>query len=107
MSNTRARVQLLLALEEIIGNECYNASIQNWGPGGVFEGEGREFRYPITFVDSAGNKLKSRSTDKSMSEAVAMTGYYAFGANELHIILGLVRVIEYLERNYGLRITGQ
>jgi len=31
------RKRLLLVLEDIIGNECYNAKIQNWGPHGVFE----------------------------------------------------------------------
>ena len=33
------RKRLLIELEDIVGNEFYNANIQNWGPGGVFEGE--------------------------------------------------------------------
>jgi len=36
----KRRKQLMIELERIIGNEVYNAKIQNWGPGGVFEGEG-------------------------------------------------------------------
>lgn len=36
------RKRVLIDLECIIGNKFYNAKIQNWGPGGVFEGEGRE-----------------------------------------------------------------
>ena len=60
------RKRLLLELENLIGNECYNANIQNWGPHGVFEGEGREFRYPITFIDSEGKKDKRRSTDATI-----------------------------------------
>jgi hypothetical protein len=45
------RKRLLIALEKIVGNEFYNANIQKYGPGGVFEGEGREYRYPISFID--------------------------------------------------------
>lgn len=42
------RKRLLIELAKIVGNEFYNGSIQNWGPGGVFEGEGRSFRYKLT-----------------------------------------------------------
>jgi hypothetical protein len=64
---SKARSLLLLELESIIGNECYNANIQNWGPNGVFEGEGREFRYPITFIDSDGKKDKRKYPDVTHS----------------------------------------
>ncbi|MBZ9755261.1 hypothetical protein LB524_08180 [Mesorhizobium sp. ESP6-5] len=63
---TKARKTLLIKFESIIGNECYNANIQNWGPGGVFQGEGREFRYPITFRDEEGTKIKKRYVDENM-----------------------------------------
>jgi hypothetical protein len=98
------RVQLLLELENIIGNECYNQNIQNWGPNGVFEGEGREFRYPITFIGSDGNKIKRKSVDKAIPAPVAMTGYYAFGANQLQIIRGLDKVVAYLEEKYKMSL---
>ena len=29
--------ELLIKMESIIGNECYNQSIQNYGPGGIWE----------------------------------------------------------------------
>lgn len=89
---TKARKALLIELESIIGNECYNANIQNWGPGGVFEGEGREFRYPITFRDEEGQKLKRRRVEPSLSNATLLGGYYAFGANELHIMHAFPKV---------------
>jgi hypothetical protein len=101
---TKARKSLLVELESIIGNECYNANIQNWGPGGVFEGEGREFRYPITFRDSEGRKLKRRRVDVKSDGEDILDGYYAFGANELHIMKGLDRVLDYLVREHGLKI---
>ncbi|MER8970647.1 hypothetical protein NKI25_34525, partial [Mesorhizobium sp. M0808] len=101
---TKARKALLIELESMIGNECYNANIQNWGPVGVFEGEGREFRYPITFRDEEGRKVKKRSIDGDMSGDTVLGSYYAFGANELHIMNGLNQVLDYLEREYQLKI---
>ena len=98
------RTKLLLTLEALIGNECYNGNIQNWGPGGQHEGEGRRFRYPVTFVDTKGNKLKRKSPDLQLAPGVAETGYYGFGANQLHIIRGLEKVLEHLERHHGLKI---
>jgi hypothetical protein len=76
---------------------------RNWGPGGVFEGEGREFRYPITFTDESG-KLKRRNKDLSLPPATAVTGYYAFGANQLHIMRGLDKVLDYLKEHHGLKL---
>lgn len=95
---------MLIELEKLIGNQCYNANIQNWGPGGVFEGEGREFRYPITFRTSAGKKLKTNLVDDSLSLDTILGGYYAFGANELHIMVGLEALLQYLEKHFGLKI---
>ena len=45
------RKRLLIELEDIIGHQFYKAKIQNQGPGGVFEGEGRAVRYPVTLCD--------------------------------------------------------
>jgi hypothetical protein len=98
------RVRLLLELEDIIGSECYNQNIQNWGPNGVFEGEGREFRYPVTFIGSDGTRIKRKSVDSSIPVTVAVTGYYAFGANQLQKVLGLDKVVAYLEEKYKLTI---
>jgi hypothetical protein len=99
---SKRRMHLLLELENIIGNECYNANIQNWGPNGVFEGEGREFRYPITFIYSHGHKVKTKTPDPTTPVEVAVTGFYAFGANQLQIIRALDKVVQHLEQQYGL-----
>jgi hypothetical protein len=101
---SKTRMHLLLELENLVGNECYNANIQNWGPHGVFEGEGREFRYPITFIDSEGKKVKRRNTDTAIPAEMGVTGYYAFGANQLQIIRALDKVVEHLERKHDLKI---
>ncbi len=94
---------LLAKLESIIGNSCYNGNIQNWGPNYERYCDGREFRYPITFLDKGQEKDKCHKTDISMSLERMRTGYYAFGANQLHIIEALEEVIDYLEENYGLK----
>ena len=94
--------KLMAKLESIIGNSCYNGNIQNWGPGGEWYGEGREFRYPITFLDEGTKKDKCWHTDTSMPLGRMRTGYYAFGANRLNIMQALEQVIDVLEKEYSL-----
>jgi hypothetical protein len=98
------RKRLLLTLENMVGSKCYNGNIQNWGPGGIWEGEGRQFRYPVTFRTPGGRNVRRKFADSSLPDEVVATGFYAFGANELLIILALDRVLTYLERHHGLEI---
>ncbi|WP_399678220.1 hypothetical protein [Xenophilus sp.] len=100
---SEARHKLLQELEFLIGGETYNASIQNWGPGGVFLGEGRQYRYPLTVVNGDGEKSKVYGRLARDATASEVRGaYYGFGANHLHIGMGLLRVIKHLETHYGL-----
>ncbi len=98
------RKELLIKMERIVGSECYNARIQNWGPNGVFQGEGRDFRYPITFRDETGEKIKKKVINNSTPTELLMDGYYAFGANELHIVKSLDKILSLLEKEYGLQV---
>ncbi len=54
VQRTRAKVgpirDILVRMEAIIGSECYNANIQNYSAWGAWEGEGRSFRYPVTYI---------------------------------------------------------
>jgi hypothetical protein len=105
--DTRSRIEpirhLLVAMEGILGSECYNDNIQNYGPGGVWEGEGRSFRYPVTFlVNGEGEKRRSR-TDDLPAEAL-LTGHYRFGANQLSVYRALVKILDMLERDHGLKL---
>ena len=93
---------LLIELESIIGNQCYNGNIQNYGPFGEWEGEGRTFRYPVTFILKS-KEDKTRSVSNSLTSDELMTGHYAFGANELHIFKALLKVIQHLENKYGFK----
>jgi hypothetical protein len=101
---TKKRAKLLAELEYLVGSACYNASIQNWGPGGAFEGEGRDFRYPLTVVGPEGDKKKVRYKADSDDPAKLVTGYYAFGANQLQIMMALDDVLRHLELNHDLKI---
>lgn len=94
---------LLIELEKIVGNECYNGNIQNYGSWGELESEGRQFRYPVKFYTSSGeNKKWTVSPDIPSEELI--TGYYAFGANELNIYRALLKVVLHLRDKYGLKV---
>ncbi len=100
-----ARRRLLLQMENIIANECYNASIENYEPGGVSEAPGRSIRYPLTLRAQDGLKLKVRGPfiPGSASDDMVRSGYYAFGANQLDVMNGLEKILQLLEREHGLR----
>lgn len=91
-------------MERIIGNQCHNGNIQNWGPNGIFLGEGRKFRYPITYRDSKGDKRKGWTLNSSIPDENLHGAYYAFGANELHVMNALEKILDLLESEYGLKI---
>ncbi|MGS4915289.1 hypothetical protein [Mameliella alba] len=101
----KRRAQLLAELEQIVGSQCYNGNIQNWGPGGAYEGQGRSFRYPLTLRNANGEEIKSRNPLRAeFSPEELSTGHYKFGANKLHIIRGLDEVLRFLEENKGLKV---
>ena len=93
---TKARRALLARLETMIGSECYNGNIQNYGPGGVWEGQGRKFKYPLSYTVGSSGEFDLRKQ--------LMTGHYVFGANKLHIMRALDNVLTYLEEKHGLKI---
>ncbi len=105
--DTRAKIapirDLLTRMEAIIGDECYDDNIQNYSSWGVWEGEGRSFRYPVTILrNGEAEKRRSRFDDLQAEELV--TGHYRFGANELSIYRALVKIIDMLETDYGLKV---
>lgn len=105
---------LLHDIEFQIGNECYNGNIQNFGPGGVWEGEGREFRYPMRFVNKEGKteryrgklpRTKNSSGDTAncvLGEERYQSAHYAFGANHLHILRGIRLALAEMEKRFNI-----
>ena len=105
--DTRAKIgpirDLLVRMESIIGDECYNDNIQNYSSWGVWEGEGRSFRYPVTVLRN-GETEKRRSRFDDLQPEELVTGHYRFGANELSIYRALAKIIDMLEADYGLKV---
>ena len=102
--DTREKVgpirDLLVRMEGIIGKECYNGNIQNYSSWGEWDGEGRSFRYPVTFIRN-GAEVKRRTSYSDLAHEELVTGYYKFGANELSIYRALMQIIDMLETEYG------
>lgn len=94
---------LLIELEEIVGNECYNGNIQNYSSWGELDSEGRSFRYPVKFSNGRNEYKKWKVTNDIPSEDL-ITGYYAFGANELGIYRALYKVLKHLEKNFQFKL---
>ena len=102
---TKKRARLLAELAELVGGCCYNGNIQNYGPGGMYEGEGRSFQYSLTVTDKDGNERKfKRPTDASISPEELIYGHFKFGANQLSIVYAMDRVLAKLESDYGLKL---
>ena len=106
--------KLLHDIEYEIGSECYNGNIQNFGAGGVWEGEGRDFRYPVRFTNSDGEREKykgklpyTKSSSGELANCVLgeerySSGHYAFGANELYVFRGIRHALEKLEKRFNI-----
>lgn len=92
---------LLVELEDIVGNECYNSNIQNYSSGGILESEGRKYRYPVTLGENSQAKKRLMPTDDF---GTLMTGHYKFGANNLNIFTALSKIVKHLELNYDFKI---
>lgn len=105
----KARRRLLAQLESILGNECYNASIQNYGTGGIREADGRAFRYPLMVRLSGQEKQKIRDqiVPDSVPDEALRSGYYSFGANQLDVMTALEKILRHLEKNHGLVIKDE
>lgn len=107
IKNTRREIdpikQLLIELENIIGNECYNGNIQNYSSWGELESEGRSFRYPVKFFNGK-EETKRWNVKTDIPSEELITGYYPFGANELSIFRALHKALKHLEKNYGLKL---
>lgn len=102
-----ARRKLLVRMESMLGNACYNANTQNYGPGGTREADGRSFRYPLTIRSKDGKRIKVReiSVPANVPNDTLLSGYYAFGANQLDVMASLDKIVDFLERHHGLVIA--
>ena len=102
----KTRREVLVQLESILGNECYNGNIQNYGPGGTREASGRAFRYPlmVRLSDQEKLKIRTQSALEDIPDTALRSGYYSFGANQLDVMVAFEKILAYLEKNHGLII---
>lgn len=100
------RKRILLSMENAIAKSCYNGNVQNYGPWGVPETEGRFFRFPITLHNNACANIKTKIPDVGVSMESLRASYYKFGANELHVLDALEYILQNLEKEFDLNIYG-
>lgn len=97
--------RLLIEMERLVGGRCYNPSTRNYGPGGIWESEGRSFRYPLTTIPTDDSKSKHWTVPPDLTESELITGYYQVGRNELAIMRSLVDIVRLIEREYGVDLS--
>lgn len=94
---TKKRKALLIDLEKIVGSQCWNSNIRN----GQWD-QGRRFRYPISFPQKKGRRV--RPVVSRISDATLLDGHYLFGANKLLIFRALNRMLKHLEKTHALHL---
>lgn len=95
---------LISELEYRIGNECYNPNSYN----GYTGEEGCEFRYPVWTAKKTSEgyeECKHYGYISGLQPKDINTIKYKFGSNHLYIGIGLVRVLEYLEKRYDINFN--
>lgn len=97
---------LIADLEYYIGSECYNPnSYDGWN-----DIAGCDYRYPITMPrgDGSFQRIRGRIRGSALIQEQDITPEtikymkYRFGANELFVGLGLIKILEHLEERYGI-----
>ena len=105
-NDVKKLMPLLVEIEKIIGSSFYNGNIQNYGPGGFYEGEGRDIRYPVTVIkDGEKVKISKYYQCDNYDSTVLATGRYRLGANELHVFSAAFEIVKYLHENFDLDVT--
>jgi hypothetical protein len=98
--------RLLIEMEHMVGDRFYNPYTQNYGPGGVWEGEGRSYRYPLTTILNDEQKRKHRGTvHADVPDEELITGYYKVGTNELSIVRAMIDIVRLIECEYGVDLS--
>ena len=106
MKTNKGVCSVIADLEQLIGSECYNPnSYDGWN-----EVEGCDFRYPVNIKNQDGEfvRIKTNINSTALLNKKDITPEsikymkYRFGSNELFIGLGIIHVLEYLEKRYDL-----
>ncbi len=89
---------LLIELEQIVGNECYNINkAEPWRRWGVLEPTCERLRYPLTFETDSESVIKTHRVPANISNTDFISGKYVFGGNQLDVFRGLYKVLKHLK----------
>ena len=98
--------EVICDLEYKIGYQCYNPNSYN----GYTDEEGCEYKYPVQYCknvkelnEEQWTKTKSK-IDNIQPECIGSMRY-AFGSNHLYVGDGIVEMLKYLEKRYGLNFN--
>ena len=99
-------MELICRLEEIVGNSCYNPNSYN----GWTREYGKSFRYPIRAdmskpTDKEQDIYETRYRLYDVPPENINRIFYKFGSNELSIGGALKRILEFLEKRYGISVN--
>lgn len=93
---------LLIAIEDIIGNECFNMNkSEPWERYRMLSPPGPKYRYPLSIGPDS--DLKVREVTPDINNCDMMSGRYTFGANQLDIFRGIYKALIYLQDNGYLK----
>ncbi|EPT9252272.1 hypothetical protein ACVTNV_000589 [Vibrio alginolyticus] len=95
--------QLLIELEDIIGNECFGGRIIEFCNWGELNSVGSQERQIIEFHSENYPYQKDAIPEEIPFEDL-ITGHYNIDDKQLNIVRGLYKVLMHLEANYGLRL---
>lgn len=106
MKLSKSICKMIADIEFLIGSECYNPNTYD----GWNDIEGCDYRYPINVPNKDGHytKIRLNINETSLISSEDITPgtvkymKYKFGANELFVGLGIIKVLQYLEERYGL-----
>ena len=101
MEINKKTAQLVSDLESIIGRSCYNGDSYN----GYTNEYGAKFRYPVNYLDDKGEIKKTKYDKPNLDFEKVDQMHYKFGANQLYIGAGIIRVLNELENRYGIDFT--
>ena len=98
------RKALLREMISIV-SEVYNDYVQNYGPGGIYEGAGRHFSYPTRLPPVPQEVAEQGHTAiQQWADDHLMMRYFAFGANQMPVYSHMNAILTMLEERYGLDI---
>ena len=102
MNIDKEMMELIFEIEHIIGQECFNPHSYD----GYTGEEGKEFRYPV-WADASQNKdiENERRFYGKISNVLPeniSSIKYKFGANHLYVGIAIKKILELLEKKYGI-----